>query len=167
MKRKLILYFILWGLLFLTIGCFRYSFTGSMPPHLRTVSVVTFEDRTAELGLREKITEAIVIAYRNDNTLRITDPASADAMITGEVTNLIEAPFTFTATETVTETRVTVAIRVKMEDKVKNKILFEGSLSSFGGYGSANSNNASRDAAIEEAIKKIANDVVMKTLSGW
>ncbi|MCX7834548.1 MAG: LPS assembly lipoprotein LptE [bacterium] len=154
-------------LIIVQVGCFRYSFTGSMPPHLKTVAVITLEDRTAELGLREKLTDAIVEAYRNDNTLRITDPTSADAILSGEVSSLLEAPYSFTAAETVTETRVTISIRIKLEDKIKNKVLYEGVLSAFGGYGSASSTNSNRDAAIDEAIKKLASEVVTKTLSGW
>lgn len=163
-KRAFVLNLVLLALL---SGCFRYSFTGSMPPHLKTVAVITLEDRTAELGLREKVTDAIVEAYRNDNTLRITDPTSADAILTGEVVALLEAPYAFTTTETVTETRVTISIRIKLEDKVKGKILYDGTLSAFGGYGAASSVNVTRKDAIDEAIKKLASEVVTKTLSGW
>lgn len=148
-------------------GCFRYSFTGTVPPHLKTVAIPTLEDRTSEFGLRESLTDALIGSYRKDNTLRVVDVARADAVVSGEILSVSEAPYTFTASETITEYRVTVNVNVRFEDKVKAKVIFEAPISAWGTYNFANEGTAGRQKAVDAAVQKLADDIVAKTLSGW
>ena len=162
--KKFSTYILLIGVALSVSGCFRYSFTGSLPPHLKTMAIPALEDRTSELGLRESVSDALSAAYRSDNSLRLVDEQRADAVLTGEISSLVEAPYTYTASETVTEYRITITAQFKFYDKVKSKVLFEGTVSGWGGYDPA---SGRREDALSIAIKRLAEDVVTKTMSGW
>lgn len=150
----------------LLTGCFSYSFTGSVPSHLKTVSIPTLEDRTAEFGLRESVTDALIAAFRRDNTLGVVDETRADAVLTGEIQGISEAPVAYLANATVTQNQVTVTVNFKFFDKLKGKALFEGPISAWGAYNPADGVTG-RQKAIDDAIRKLADDVIAKTLSGW
>ncbi len=148
-------------------GCFKYSFTGNAPSHLHTIAVPTMEDRTSEFGLRENLTDALIAAFRRDNTLNPSDEQRADAILTGTILNLSEAPYTYNSSEIVSDTRVTITAEFKLYDRVKNKVLFEGTLTGWGTFKTADGGTAGRQTAVDIAVKKLADDVVNKTLSGW
>ncbi|MDQ7053571.1 MAG: hypothetical protein Q9P14_11980 [candidate division KSB1 bacterium] len=44
-------------------GCGVYSFSGSAYPHIKSIAIPLLEDRTAEFGVRENLTNALVEAF--------------------------------------------------------------------------------------------------------
>ncbi len=151
----------------LPCGCFRYSFTGSVPTHLHTIAVPQLDDRTAEFGLRENLTDALISAFRTDNTLRPVDEQRADAVLTGTIASITETPQTYTTDQQVIDFKVTINVNFKFYDKIENKTLFEGPMSAWATYNYANTHAEGRQAAVNAAVQKLATDVVTKTLSGW
>ena len=57
-------------------GCFRYSFSGAVPSHLKTIAVPLLDNQTAEFGIAERITDQLISEFQRDNTFKIADPAS-------------------------------------------------------------------------------------------
>ena len=70
----------------LVTACGPYSFSGSaLPSYIKTVAVPIFEDRTAEFGIKEALTDAIIERITQDNTLKISDRRRADSVLDGTV----------------------------------------------------------------------------------
>jgi len=87
-------------------GC--YSFTGaSVPPHLKTIAIPLFDDQSGsgKPGLRELLTNKLLEKFRQDNSLSITDKASADAILEGTITSVLDQPQVLVVGETVTKSR--------------------------------------------------------------
>jgi hypothetical protein len=148
-------------------GC--YSFTGaSVPPHLKTIAIPLFDDQSGsgEPGLREKITNKLIDRFNKDNNLEVADKTHADSMIEGVITAMPDAPAVVTAGENVTKRRITVNVTVKYQDLKLKKKIWEKQLSNYADY-TAGSDIAQRTAAIEAAIDKITEDIVLETVSGW
>ncbi len=149
----------------LLIKCGIYSFSGStLPPHLKTVGVPVFLDNTAEFGIDQQITDLIIEAIRKDNTLKIADPGTADAQLNGTITSIRDRAGQYDAGENASDFRVTLTIKAKFEDMHKREVRWEGSFSDFGTYDNI---NISREDAIAEAVEKIAEDIINKTVSDW
>lgn len=150
-------------------GCCVYSFTGaSVPEHLKTVAIPIADDRSggAEPGLREKLTEVLTQKFIDDNTLQVTDKSSANAILECTIVSLSDAPAIVTAGEQIATRRITVSVLVTNKDLVKRKTLFEKTFSNYGDYPSGGSID-SRKSAIEDAIEKITQDILLDTVSGW
>jgi hypothetical protein len=148
-------------------GC--YSFTGaSVPPHLKTIAIPIFDDQSGsgEPSLREKITAKLVNLFNQDNNLQVADKTHADSVIEGVITAMPDAPAVVTAGENVTKRRITVTVSVKYQDLKLKKKIWERQFSNYADY-TAGSDIAVRTAAIESAIDKIAEDIVLETVSGW
>lgn len=150
-------------------GCCIYSFTGaSVPEHLKTIAIPIADDRSggAEPGLREKLTEVLTQKFIDDNTLQVTDKSSANAILECTVVSLSDAPSIVTAGEQIATRRITVSVLVTNKDLVKRKTIFEKTFSNYGDYPSGGSID-SRKSAIDEAIEKITQDILLDTVSGW
>lgn len=171
-NNKLITFFLLFfGLIMINfVGCCPYSFTGaSTPEHLKSIAIPVADDRSGsgEPGLRELLTSKLNQKFIEDNTLRVTDRTSANSILECVISSVTDLPFVVRPgeTETVSLRKLTISVKVTYKDLVKRKIVFEKQFSQFGSYSPGNLTE--RDAAKEEAINKITEDILLDTVSGW
>jgi hypothetical protein len=150
-------------------GCCVYSFTGaSVPQHLKTIAIPIAEDRSGsgEPGLKELLTDQLVQKFINDNTLQVTDKVNADALLECVILPLSDAPVIVAAGENVEARRITINVQVTYKDLVKRKTIFDKKFSNYGDYPSGGSISQRRDA-IQSAVDKITEDILLDTVSGW
>jgi hypothetical protein len=151
------------------IGCCVYSFTGaSVPQHLKTVAIPIAEDRSGsgEPGLKELLTDQLVQKFINDNTLQVTEKVNADAVLECVILPMSDAPAVVSAGENVQARRITLNIQVTYKDLVKRKTIFDKKFSNYGDY-PAGGTISERKNAIEVAMDKITEDILLDTVSGW
>ncbi len=77
------------GLLVLTalwlFSCGPYRLGTTLPGHLRTVYVPTFENETYEPGIEMDITDAVITRFRRDGNLRPVAEDEADTVVSGKI----------------------------------------------------------------------------------
>jgi hypothetical protein len=168
---KLFFLFIIF-LLYNFTGCGVYSFTGaSVPEHIKTISIPIAADRSGsgEPNIREQLTDKLIQKFIDDNTLRVTERANANAVLECTISGFSDAPLivsTVSSGESVTSRRVTISVLVTYKDIVKKKNIFEKTFSNYGDYPPTGSLN-DRTNAIETAVDKISEDILLDTVSGW
>lgn len=161
MKNILLIFVIL---LFIS-GCGYYSFSGSsLPPHLKTVAIPVFDDRTSEFGVRESITEQLIEEFTKDNSLKISDSRNSDSIIEGTITNIRDQAGAYGTDESVQDIKVYVSVDVKFRDLIKRKILWEERLTQWGTYIPG---EETREDGIAEAVEKLVDDIFNKSIAGW
>ncbi len=146
-------------------GC--YSFTGaSVPAHLKTVAIPLFEDVSGfgEAGLREKFTQKLIEFFRNDNNLEIGERLTSDSIIEGTISTIIDAPSVIGGNNIVTTRRVTVTVHASYTDMKLRKKVWERDFSNWGEY---TQGQQTREIALNEAVNKVAEDILLETVSGW
>lgn len=149
-------------------GC-AYSFTGaSVPPHLKTVAIPLVDDQSGlgEPGLREKFTTELIQLFTNDNSLEIADRSRSDSILEGAILSVSDAPAVVAQGEQVTRRRVTVNARFAFQDMKLRKKVWDRNFANWGEYDSGGG-LSQRQAGLQEALKKIAEDVLLETVSGW
>lgn len=150
-------------------SCCFYSFTGaSLPVHLKTVAIPVADDRSGsgEYGLRELFTNELTQKFIEDNNLSITDRTSANSILECIISSYSDAPAIVTAGENVETRRVTISVSVVYRDLVMRKTVFERTFSNYGEYPSGGSIDQRREA-VEVAIDRITDDILLDTVSGW
>jgi hypothetical protein len=150
-------------------GC-PYSFTGAaVDPHLKTIGIGLFDDNSnyGEVGFREMVTKTVVDKFINDNTLKVADRKNSDAVLEAVITRVTDNPATLAAGETVNKRRIEIAIRVTYTDMVKRKKIYEKEFSNWGDYVASSTGFAQRQEGLKIAIDKIAEDILLQTVSGW
>ncbi len=158
--------FILLVLLLFMQSCGYYSFKGALPSHLKTIAIPLFNNKTPFSGAPEDLTNQLIDAFMEDNSLAIVDESKADLLLTGSVESILVKPAIVSAGETVSESKVVVRVHVKCEDKVINKALYDKNFEDYGlmeGSGGLDE----RNAAIQTAIEQLTDKILNATLSGW
>ncbi len=161
-------YFLTALLIIFFSGC-TYSFKGgSVPPHLKTIAIPILEDQSGygDPTLRDTFTQKLVESFTNDNTLQLMDRNTADSMLEGVITDVKDVPEVLQGNEQVTERRITVTIKVTFQDLKLRKPIWEKSFSNWGNYPSGGG-LTQRNEGVQEAIRKLTEDILNATVSGW
>lgn len=149
-------------------GCI-YSFTGSsVPAHLKTVAIPLFDDQSGsgQPGLREELTNKLTDRFRQDNSLQITDRSHADSIVEGIITSATDEPQVVEKGEAVTSRRITLTVKVTYQDMKLKKKVWDRQYSEWGEYQIVGG-PARNQPAIDAAIDKLADDILLDTVSGW
>lgn len=152
-----------------TLGAGCYSFTGaSVPTHLKTIAIPLMDDQSGsgEPGLREKLTRVLTDLFIRDNSLEIADKTNADSIIEGVILSAPDAILSVAGGERVSKRRVTLSVKVVYQDMKLRKKIYEKTFSNSGDYESG-AGFTGKQAALDEAIRKISEDILLETVSGW
>ena len=150
------------------LGC-PYSFTGaSVPKHLKTVAIPLVDDQSGfgEAGLREKFTTDLTNLFISDNSLQIADRTAADAIVEGVIISVSDAPSVVGQGEQVSKRRIMMTVKVAFQDMKLRKRMWEKQFSQWGDYDSGGG-VSQRQVGLQEAIRKITEDILLETVSGW
>jgi len=148
------------------LRCGLYSFSGSLPPHLKTVAVPLFENRTAEFAIAEDLTDAVLKEFTRDNSLKIGERGSADVLVEGAVISLEDRAGAFDAAEQVEDFKVYLTVQVLCTDQTKRLKLWEERITQWGSF-DPNLGPDSRKDGLNEAMAKISQEILNKTVAGW
>ncbi len=152
----------------------RYSFTGAVPSHLKTVAVPLLQNQTAEYGVAERITDEVISRLQRDNTLKIADPSTADAVLRGSLMRVEDVPYTYSGSGeaqsqnfSVGEYRLTLVVKIEYFDQTKNERIWEQEFRAWGTYNHTTGSPEEREQGFQEAVAKLADDILNQTVSGW
>ncbi|MEO8167154.1 MAG: LptE family protein [bacterium] len=164
---KVFIAIILSILIVVSAGC--YSFTGaSVPSHLKTVAIPLMEDQTGlgEPSLRERMTRTLTDLFIRDNSLEVADKSAADSILDGVIVSARDEIVSVGGGETVNKRRINMSVQVVYQDMKLRKRIYEKTFSNYGDY-DPTAGFTQRQAAFDEAIRKISEDILLETVSGW
>src|SRR3990170_3635256 len=167
---KLLFFTLLFGIsAVINFGCGSYSFTGaSVPAHLKTIAIPVADDKSpaAIPGLRELLTDNLIQKFISDNSLQVTERSTANATLECVITSVTDAPAIVSAGEQISSRRLTINVKVIYKDLVQKKTIFENNFKNYGDYPPGQETNK-RPEAIDVAIDKLTEDILLAVVSGW
>jgi hypothetical protein len=146
------------------LNCGVYTFSASALGGIKTIAIPVLDNQTTEYGLAELLTSETSQAFITDNTLKIVPESQADAVIKGAVVSYTREAYTYTSGETVQEYICKIGIKVKLEKTGNEKAIWEDNLTDSGIY---NADTESENDGKEKAIKKLADQILNKTVKNW
>ncbi len=108
----------------LIAGC-GYSVTNNLPPHIKTVAVPIFANRTQEPAVENLITRAVVEAFTTNSGLKVVNPEDASAILEGEIVGYQLQPLAFNQAANVREYRLVVTLNLRFRDVRTNTLLLD------------------------------------------
>ncbi len=159
-------------ILALMLAACNYTFQAGagLPPHVRTLAVVPFENETARFELTQELHEVLLDELPRQFGVNTGSEEYADAIVRGSIRNYgVDAP-SYRASDDrqsaeVLERQVTITVQIEIIDRENNMILWDNSsLSARGEYIEA--------SEVEEdgrrvAINRLVRDVVDGIQSNW
>ena len=136
MKTKFI-YMVSW--LLLLPACMFYSYKGSIPAHISSISISPVINESTEFLTAEILNDELNRVMVAENVLDIDTPDQADSQLEVVITSVTDRPYTVSLSsdlgmEEVEEWRLTISTKITWYDIKKDKILLEKKMSSWGVY---------------------------------
>ena len=148
----------------LALGGCLYGFAGGgLPPSIKTVAVLPFDNQTPEPTLTQEISRAVREAVERRLGLRQSAETQADAVVRGSITRYEpDVPISYQAGEdrevNVTQRQVQITVTVEILDQKQGKPLWQRSgLMVKGDY------DAGQEA---EGRRKALDDLVVRIVEG-
>jgi hypothetical protein len=152
------------GLAFALVACSPYSFSGGRTALVKTISIPMFGNETAEFGLAEALTEGIINGFVEDNQIKVVDESTAEAALTGRVTDYQRKAYTFDETDQVNEYIVEIWVAADLARKNDSgSVWTQPSLRGFGIYPA----DSAESLGQRRAIEKITEDIINLTVRSW
>jgi hypothetical protein len=152
-------------------GCSYSPNPALFPPHLKTLAVPVFENRTTEPNLDQEVTQAVVNRFVANNRLRVVSEGEADLVVSGAVVGYTNSVFGFNAREQAQEYQVAVTVAVRVKDRVKNREMWADDrlvrTSNYFVVTIPGQQVQDQVTARQDAIDKIGEAVINKTVEGW
>jgi len=146
-----------------------YGFAGGgLPPHIKTVAILPFDNDTPEPILTREIAEAVREALEGRLGLRVAPEASADAVVRGRIVRYDpDSPLSYQAQQgrapDVTQRQVQLVVDVEIVDQKAGRPLWQRSGLTVTGEYRPPDERSGRDVA----LKKLVNDIVEGAQSQW
>jgi outer membrane lipopolysaccharide assembly protein LptE/RlpB len=152
-------------------GCAYTTSSALLPSHLRTVAIPVFENNTTQYSLEKEITDAVIAKFIADNHLKVVDERVANSVLRGKVVAYRNSVFGFTGSNRAQEYRVTITVNVVFKDQVKNREVWsDAELVKYSNYYVENVPGQTAKTELDgrkEAVSKIADEILSRTVEGW
>jgi len=152
----------------LASGCVYGFAGGGLPPHVRTVAILPFENQTGEPSLTQEVSDAVHEALEGRLGLRSAAEEQADAVVRGTITSYdadVALSIQSSAAGDVSVTRrlVRIVVAVEIYDRVEDRVLWQaGGLREDGEYAPPNEKDGR-----QLALKNLVSDIVDGAQSQW
>ena len=148
-------------------GCLYGFAGGGLPPSIKTVAVLPFDNQTPEPTLTQEISRAVREAVEQRLGLRQSAQPQADAVVRGSITRYEpDLPVAYTGGDsvvTVTQREVQITVSVEILDQKQGKPLWQRSgLTVRGTYESGNERDGRR-----KALDDLVVNIVEGAQSQW
>ena len=180
-------------LFILMLNCGYYSYKGSVPVGINSVSVSAIENFTSEFSLSNLINEKLSLLIIKDNILDIKELSIADSKLNIKINNIVESPEIYSVNEvafgSVDQWKMEVSfnviwINLKTGNTILNKKIkkwaiyntsdldmkndkIDNDLDGFIDSEDSDEYGAPREGAIRILSEKISSQIITELISTW
>lgn len=155
-------------LLALLPGCYTFR-SGSVPVHLHTIAIPPVEDVSGfgRGNVREDLFNTLTRNFRDDNSLRLVDPSSADSRLDVTITGIRTERLNLSGNELETVRGVVIDARATYNDNVQRRGIFKDR--TFTGRAQYNiaQGTAGENQAILDALEDVSEAILAATVEDW
>jgi hypothetical protein len=137
-------------------------------PHLDTISILPFENKTTEYELEEALNNKLTELFEDDGRLKITT-ATSDCRLSGQITDYSKKILTYSGSE-VDEYTVKILFKVNFDDLTSSKTVWNNDSIVLSETFSATNENIefkTEEEAQEEIMNKLFDTIMKSSLEQW
>ena len=150
-------------------GCANYQLGTTLPKHLRTISVATFQNASGEPQIETTITSAALREFQRDGQLKIKDPGEADILLTGIITSYTLDPVRSNRNDpkATAEYKAVIAMRIKAVERKTGKKVTEQNVLGSKTFDASGDLMSARRSVLPDVSRDLARKVVDAVISAW
>jgi len=152
-----------------TSGCGYYSFSPTVQKGgVGSLAIPSLGNETLEYGIETDITDALIDTMTEDGGLRVVGETEADALLRGTVTLYERSVMSYDSGGDPREYKVRILADLTYEAVASREVIWEGRAEGWAVYApSGDGEFSTEEEARAEAVSKLAEDVLSKTVQGW
>ncbi len=151
------------SLLLVLSGC-AYSFRPKSNAPFKTIAIESFENRTSEYGLTDRLTNIMADAFIKDGTLRVVPVDGAEAVLNGTLLRYERQPAQFDTTDQVERYKVVLECEVTVKLTASDSTLWSQTLTQEGVYATA---TETEETGQQRAGDLLVQAILNKTTKSW
>jgi hypothetical protein len=141
-------------------GCgYRFTGGGDFPFQVKSIFVPVFENRTAETGIENVVTNDFIYEMTRSSKVNVVEREVADAILWGVITSLSTETMSRSGTQMPLERRVRMFLDLKLADR-QGKVLWASR-----GFSDDESYQVSPDKFSTEQRKRVAINTLSKRMA--
>ncbi|MBE9586698.1 LptE family protein [Mucilaginibacter sp. JRF] len=172
MRRILIFFVAMTGLMLLSQSCSITLNGATIPPELKTINIEFFENNAPLVvsNLSQDFTEALKNRIRSQSSISVVRDPAANATMSGSITNYTITPVSVEATNPNTPpianaSRLSITVNVKFVTETDKKLNFE---QQFTKYQDFQGDISSREQTlIQNIVRQLVDDIFNKAFNNW
>ncbi len=145
-------------------GCGVYTLNPKGKSSIKTIAVEPFENKTAQFGFTDRLTEIVTDAFIKDGNLKVVPADNADAVLTGTLVSYNRVPLRFGLNDQVAEYKVRLEFDIELRnakdqsDILKDRFLQEASYDAV---------TETEDDGQTRAAQKLVDAILNRTTKSW
>lgn len=164
MVRCLVLRAIPVLLLFSLAGCSVYTFNPRGKSDLSSIAVERFDNKTAEYGLADRLTDEVIDAFISDGTFKIVPVDGAEAVLVGSLTRYLRRPHTYDQNDEVQEYKVEMDFNVSLKNPEDDSDIWTERMNQYGTY---SVETETEEDAQRKVIALLVETIINRTTKSW
>ncbi len=160
-KRKALCIILVLWVVFSACG-YRFAGGGSFPAGIKTISITIFENRTAETGLENIVTNDLIYEVTRSREAALIRKDKAEADLSGVIVSTRTEAISRSSVDISTERRVTLTLNLKLTNTSGIIIWSANGVAESEAYvveGDKQSTEQNRQDAISRASKRLAESI--------
>ncbi|MFQ5499500.1 MAG: LPS assembly lipoprotein LptE [Candidatus Zixiibacteriota bacterium] len=145
-------------------GCTVYTFNPGGKSSIQSVAIERFENKTAEFGLADQMTDIIIDAFLTDGNLKVLSRESADAVLVGSLAAYSRKPFEFDESDQVQTYSVTMTFDLSFKKPDSESDIWTERMTQIGYY---DAQTETEEDGQEEALALLVDAIIDKTTKSW
>ncbi len=145
------------------LGC-AYTFTPKSTAPFKTIGIESFENRTAEYGLTDRLTSIIADAFIKDGSMRVLPADKAEATLRGTLLRYERQVAQFDTTDQVEKYKVVLECEVSVHVVAGDSTLWTQTITQEGVYSTA---TESEEIGQQRAGELLVQAILNKTTKAW
>lgn len=145
-------------------SCCTYSFSG-ISTGIKSVSIPVFDNESLKYGLEDTFTKAVTDAFIEDNRLKISDKATADAILLVTIKSYERTPYSYDEAENVKEYKIKISTDILLKKRDSDEEIFKAN--NFSEWATYYPLTEDEEDGIEKVAKKFSEKILRNILESW
>lgn len=145
-------------------NCTIYTFNPKGKSDFSSIAITRFENKTAEFGFADQLTNDVIDAFIVDGTFKILPEENAEIILYGTMSRYSRRPHTFDENDQVQQYKVEINFDIRLKKASDGTDLWAEKMNKIGIY---DVSTETEEDAREKVILLLIESIINKTTKSW
>ncbi len=145
-------------------GCGIYTLNPHGKSEYKTIAIETFDNKTPQYGVTDRMTEVVIDAFIADGTLKVVSSSNADVILSGTLTRYERVVSIFDKSDRVQQYKVLMDFDVTLKNGKDQSEIWKEVMNQEGTF---DANTETEEDGQNRAGQRLVQAILNKTTKSW